>query len=86
MKIFQAIHQWFRKLREDYREHRQQKRSQYLDNLSCDSINVMEFDGRLYISYKGVPIVRVEDLKVKAPELLAQSRADYLAWKAKFNA
>ncbi|MCM1140775.1 MAG: hypothetical protein NC453_19570 [Muribaculum sp.] len=86
MKIFKAIHRWFRKLREDYHESRQQKRSHYLDNLSCESINVMEFDGRVYVSYKGVPVVRVEDLKVKTPELLAQSRADYLAWKAKFNA
>lgn len=86
MKIFKAIYQWFRKLREDYHESRQQKRSYYIDNLSCGRVNVMEFDGRLYISYKGVPIVRVEDLKVKVPELLAQSRKDYLAWKAKFNA
>lgn len=62
------------------------KRCHYLDNLSCESINVTEFNGRLHISYKGVPIVRVDDLKGKAPEILAQSREDYLAWKAKFNA
>lgn len=33
-----------------------------------------------------VPIVRVDDLKAKAPEILAQAREDYLAWRAKFNA
>lgn len=86
MKFIQAIRQWFHKLQEDYHASRQQRRSQYLNNLSCENINIIEFNGRLYISYKGVPIVRTEDLKVKAPELLAQSREDYLAWKAKFNA
>lgn len=86
MRILSAIHQWFRKMRENYHEAKQQRRVHYLDNLSCESINVMEFDGRVYVSYKGVPVVRVDDMKVKVPELLAQSRADYLAWKAKFNA
>ena len=58
----------------------------YLVNLSCENINVTEFNGRLYISYKEVPIVRVDDLKGKAPDILAQAREDYLAWKEKFNA
>lgn len=86
MKSLKAITQWFRKLREQYHEAQHQKRSRYLDNLSCDAINVIEFNGRLHIAYEGVPIVRVDDLKGKVPELLAQSREDYLAWKAKFNA
>lgn len=86
MKILKSIRQFFKNLREQYHTARQQKRVQHLDNLSCESINVTEFNGRLYIAYNGVPIVRVDDLKVKAPELLAQSREDYLAWKAKFNA
>lgn len=86
MKILQSIRQAWKRLREQYHASRHQKRVQYLDNLSCESINATEFNGRLYISYKGVPIVRVDDLKGKAPEILAQSREDYLAWKDKFNA
>lgn len=86
MKILQSIRQFFKRLRKQYHAARQQKRVQHLNNLSCESINVTEFNGRLYIAYNGVPIVRVDDLKVKAPELLAQAREDYLAWKAKFNA
>lgn len=76
----------FIRLREEYHASKQQKRAQYLDNLSCESINVTEFNGGLHISYKGVPIVRVDDLTGKVPDILAQSRADYLAWKEKFNA
>ena len=86
MKILQSIRQTLKRLREQYHASRHQKRAQYLDNLSCESINVTEFSGRLYISYNGVPIVRVDGLKGKAPEILAQSREDYLAWKDKFNA
>lgn len=86
MKIFKSIRQFFKKLREQYHAARHQRRVQQLDNLSCESINVTEFNGRLYIAHNGVPVVRVDDLKVKVPELLAQAREDYLAWKAKFNA
>ena len=31
-------------------------------------------------------IVSADDLKGKAPDILAQAREDYLAWKEKFNA
>lgn len=85
MKFFNAIRQWFQAMREQTHQVRAEKRSHYLDNLSCENINVMEFNGRLYVSYSGVPIVRVDDLKVKVPELLAQAREDYLLWKEKFN-
>jgi hypothetical protein len=86
MEFFHAIQEWVRKFFAQSQEARQQQQVKDLDNLSCENINVTEFNGRLYIAYKGIPIVRVENLNVEAPELLAQSRADYLAWKAKFNA
>lgn len=86
MKILQSIRQTWKRLREQYHASRHQKRVRYLDNLSCENINVTEFNGRLYISYKEVPIVRVDDLKGKAPDILAQAREDYLTWKEKFNA
>jgi hypothetical protein len=86
MNFLNAIREWLKKYRTQSQEAKQQQQVRDLENLSCENINVTEFNGRLYISYKGVPIVRVDDLKVKAPELLAQSRVDYLAWKEKFNA
>ena len=86
MKILQSIRQTWKRLREQYHASRHRKRVRYLVNLSCENINVTEFNGRLYISYKEVPIVRVDDLKGKAPDILAQAREDYLAWKEKFNA
>lgn len=85
MKLVISIRERLKHLQAQYYEARQIKRANMLENLSCENINVMEFNGRLYVSYKGVPIVRVEDLKVKATELLAQSRVDYLNWKEKFK-
>lgn len=85
MKISQSIRQTWKHLREQYHASRCQKRVQYLNNLSCENLNVIEFNGRLYISYNGVPVVRVDDLKGKVPDILAQSREDYLLWKDKFN-
>lgn len=85
MFLFNAIREWLNRLTQQSLQARQQKRRRVLDNMSCESINVIEFNGRIHISYNGVPIVRVDDLKVKAPELLTQSREDWMAWKAKFN-
>ncbi len=85
MKFFETIRAFFDKLSRKYYVSKLAKRNQRLNNLSCESINVIEFNGRLYISYNGTPIVRVEDLQTEVTEVLAQSRQDYLAWKAKFN-
>lgn len=85
MKFIYAIHNWLKRINERSKAACQERRAKQLDNLSCKAINVIEFNGRLYISYSGVPVVRVDDLKVKVPEILAQAREDYLAWKEKFN-
>ena len=85
MKFINAIRGWLKGIRERSKAACKKRRSKELDNISCEEINVIEFNGRIYISHKGVPIVRVDDLKVKAPDVLSQMREDYLAWKAKFN-
>lgn len=86
MEFLNFIGRRFDSLKERRRNSKLEKRTRKLDILSCETINVMEFNGRLYVAFDGVPIVRVDDLKVKTPELLAQSREDFLAWKAKFDA
>lgn len=86
MKFFNAICNWLKRIKERSQAACQKRRAKQLENISCKSINVIEFNGRLYIAHDGVPIVRVDDLKTKAPDVLAQAREDYLAWRAKFNA
>ncbi len=85
MKIFNAILNWLKQVKEKSKAIKKERQAKELENLSCEQINVIEFNGRLYISYKGVPIVRVDELKAKAPEILAQSREDFLLWKQKFS-
>lgn len=86
MKFINAIRNWLKRINERSKAACQERRAKQLENISCKCINVTEFNGRLYIAYDGVPVVRVDDLKTKAPELLAQAREDYLAWRAKYNA
>lgn len=86
MKFIKAICNWLKSVKESSQAKCQERRTKRMENISCKSINVIEFNGRLYIAHDGVPIVRVEDLKAKAPEILAQAREDYLAWDMKFNA
>lgn len=86
MKFINAIFNRLKRIKENCQATRQARRLKQLENISCKNINVTEFNGRLYIAYDGVPIVRVEDLKYKAPKILAQAREDYLAWREKFNA
>ena len=45
----------------------------------------MEFSGKLYVSYNGVPIVNVERLNINVPDLLEESRCNYLEWKLQFK-
>lgn len=86
MIFFNAIRNWLKCITERSQLARQERHTKQLEKRSCESINVTEFNGCLYIAHDGVPIVRVDDLKAKAPEILAQAREDYLAWRAKFNA
>ena len=67
------------------RDRQETKRKVQNELTAREDINVTEFDGRIYISYDGIPIVRVEDLKVKPTELLVQARKDFLSWQESSN-
>lgn len=53
--------------------------------MSCMAINVTEFNGKLYVSHDGIPIVPVENLNENVENVVADSRKSYLAWKEKFD-
>lgn len=85
MKFINAICSWLKRIKERHQAACRERKTRQLKNMSCQCINVIEFNGSLFIAYSGVPIVRVDDLKAKAPEILAQAREDYLAWKVRFS-
>jgi len=52
--------------------------------IAGDSIlQVKEFNGALFLSYDGIPVVRTDMLKKDITEVLKNSRADYLAFMLK---
>lgn len=85
MKIIQFIQQWWLKLKLKRKTQKEAEHANRLKMISCTSINVMEFSGKLYVSYNGVPIVNVERLNINIPDLLEESRCNYLEWKSQFK-
>ncbi len=85
MKLLGQIKQWWSDFVKDREEKQAVKKQKVLERMSCEVVNVMEFDGKLYVSYNGVPVVPVENLNVTIEKLLAQSRKSYLAWQIKFG-
>ena len=57
------------------------------ERLSCETINVAEFDGQLYITCNGIPVVPVSSLNTDIADVIASSRKIYLEWinKTKSN-
>lgn len=84
-KILSAIKNWWSNVQESAKARREAQRHEYLQHRSCIRLQMMEFNGKEYISFDGVPIARLENLKSKAPEFLAQAREDFVMWSEKFN-
>ena len=85
MKLLKQIKQWWSDFVKDREEKQAVKKQKTLERMSCEVVNVMEFDGKLYVSHNGVPVVPVESLSITVEKLLAQSRKSYLAWQTKFG-
>lgn len=47
---------------------------------STEDIQIMEYKGRMYICYKGMPIVGEEDLGSPWSEVIGRSREVYQSW------
>lgn len=84
-EILSAIRNWWSNVQKLAKARREAQRHEYLQHRSCIRLQMMEFNGKEYISFDGVPIARLENLKSKAPEFLAQAREDFVAWSERFN-
>ena len=47
---------------------------------SREEVQIMEYGGEMYICYRGVPIVREEELGAPWSGVLARSRGTYAEW------
>lgn len=76
--IFKAISDW----KKEMKMNRETKHMNEIRKQCYDSIQVMEFNGDLYISHDGVPIVKLNDLKENHPSSLATMREDCVKYIA----
>ena len=79
-KILGKVRAWYG----DYREYRKGKWLERVKKLakrrSREEVQIMEYGGELYLCYKGVPIVREEELGASWCEVLEMSRKVYEEW------
>ena len=79
-KILGKVRAWYG----EYREYRRKKRLARVKKLanrrSREEVQIMEYDGEMYICYRGVPIVRERDLGASWGDVLAMSRGTYEEW------
>lgn len=84
-EILSTIKNWWSNVQKSAKARREAQRHEYLRHRSCIRLQMMEFNGKEYISFDGIPVARLENLKSKAPEFLAQAREDFVAWSERFN-
>lgn len=52
-----------------------------LDATARESVQVMEFQGRLYVSVSGVPLFDIDDVKGSLTDAITKARTNYKRWK-----
>ena len=57
------------------------KRHAQLDAEGREAVQVMEFNGELFVSMNGVPLLAVYDLDETLPEVVSHARQNYKDWK-----
>ena len=57
------------------------KRQARLDAEAREAVQVMEFNGELFVSMNGVPLLAVYDLNETLPEVGSHARQNYKDWK-----
>lgn len=66
---------------EKHAERIEATRQAALDAEARATVQVMEFNGELYVCVNGVPLFGVGDLKSTLPEAVAKARQNYKDWK-----
>ena len=84
-KIMATFLDKFKKRLQTWHEERadrmQNKRQARLDAEAREAVQVMEFNGELFVSMNGVPLLAVYDLNETLPEVVSHARQNYKDWK-----
>lgn len=66
---------------EERAERIEAERQALLDAEAREAVQVMEFNGELFVSMNGVPLLAVYDLNETLPEVVSHARQNYKDWK-----
>jgi hypothetical protein len=68
---------WWNQVVMAIKERKSNARAKALDDESKVVIQAREFDGEIYLSYKGVPLIKQEDMNYLLSEQLSRTRDAY---------
>lgn len=85
MNFIESVRAWWQGIVTSHNKKVTQKRESEMVKESCNRLQVMEFNGSLYIAYNGAPVVRVDRLNVEPAKLLTEARKDFVAWRKQFG-
>lgn len=85
MSVISNIKEWFEHVSSQAKVKKILKRKKLMENECCRNFQIMEFEGKIYICYENIPVVRIEDLKKSPTEILEQSREDFVKFQNKFG-
>lgn len=75
-----TIAQLFHRVRKAHNANREQKRMQQLAAYYTQAVQATEWHDRMYITYRGLPIICADDLKTSMPEAIQRMRCTLAAF------
>lgn len=79
-KILGKVRAWYVEYKEYRRGKRLARAKELAKRRSMQEVQIMEYRGEMYICYRGVPIVRDNDLRAPWSGVLERSREVYEEW------
>lgn len=80
METINQIKAWLNKVAADAKTRKAAHRRRMLDKESREVLQAMEFDGDVYLCYKGVPLLNEDALMATLTESLEQCRSTYMEY------
>lgn len=78
--VIAKIRAWWKGYMNWRRVRRIERVNREMERRSKEDVQIMEYKGRMYICYKGIPIVSEENLGCPWGDVIRDSRAVYQSW------
>ena len=78
MEVMKSIKAWYNKVVTDAKQKKASHKADALQAESRKALQVMEFNGELFLCFRGTPILREDQLMATLPEALEESRDTFV--------